>query len=320
MTGRAAKKEIKPDVSVLSPRPVIAIGAIHYDTIAHARETIRPETSTPADMTARPGGVATNLARSLVRLGVPVNLVGAIGEDGAAQELVRQLTDEGIQLSVVSRAGFATGQYLALHDPSGALAAACVDDRVLAEAPADLLDAVISDLAAKIPDEVIWFADANLPQELLSRLASRLKPARLIANAVSDAKALRLHPLLGDLDCLMLNRGEAVALTGLGRGASSEDLARALAETGLRRFVLTDGSGDVLVFEAGAVSRFGPKPARIVDVTGAGDALMAGILAALARGSTLCEAIPFGLAAAVLTLTSTGALADGLAWDALQGI
>ena len=300
--------------------PVIAIGAIHYDTIAHARETIRPETSTPARFSARPGGVATNLARSLVRLGVPARLVGTVGDDGAAAILIRQLTEEGLELSVVERAGFATGQYLALHNPEGDLAAACVDDRVLSEAPSDLFDTALEALAAAAPAGAIWFLDANLPEEMLVRLAARLKTGRLMANAVSDAKAPRLRPVLSRLDCLMLNRGEAAALTSLPQAGAPEQLAAALAQTGLKSFVLTSGGGDVIVLDEGEILRFSPKTTEIVDVTGAGDALCAGTLAAMARGHKLKEAVPFGLASAALTLRSTGALAEDLSWETLLKI
>ena len=300
-----------------SPRSVIAIGAIHYDTIAHAREAIRPETSTPARFTAKPGGVATNLARSLARLDVPVHLVGAVGEDGAARELSRQLTAEGLHLAVIPRAGYATGQYLALHNPSGELAAACVDDRVLSEAPADLFDEIVDGLVNELPAETLWFVDANLPEDLLTRLAGRIKPAQLYANAVSDAKAVRLRPLLSELNCLMLNRGEAAALTGLTRDTPADALAEALRNSGLRRFVLTSGRDDVLVQDKDHLTSLRPKTAAVVDVTGAGDALMAGTLAAIARGKDLTSAVPFGLAAAAMTLASTGALAPDLTWEAL---
>lgn len=297
--------------------PVVAIGAIHYDTIAHACEPIRPETSTPSRLNAKPGGVATNIARALVRLGVGTRLVGAVGEDGAADMLSRQLSQEGLELHVKARKGFATGQYLALHNPAGDLAAACVDDRVLSEAPEDLFDGIVADLAANATDDTIWFLDANLPAAMLVRLTGRALPGRLVANAVSDAKAVRLRGVLAKLDCLMLNRGEAVTLTGLSRGTSSQDLAAALSQTGLKSFVLTSAASDVLVLECGELHRFAPLQTDIVDVTGAGDALTAGTVAALARGYGLTQAVPFGLAAAVLTLRSTGALAEELSWDAL---
>lgn len=297
--------------------PVIAIGAIHNDTIAHAREVIRPETSTPARLRSEPGGVATNLARALVRLDTPVRLVGTVGDDTAAAALTGLLSGEGIALSVVSRPGFATGQYLALHDPSGALAAACVDDRVLADAPADLFDGILSQLAETAPESTIWFADANLPEGVLARLTDRLGSGRLIANAVSEAKAPRLGPLLARLDCLMLNQGEAAALTGLPSGTPPSGLADAMARTGLPRFVMTCGAADLHVLEDGEIHTFTPPVTEIVDVTGAGDALTAAMIAALTRGYTLTQAVPFGLTAAALTLASAGALAETLSWETL---
>lgn len=306
--------------------PVICIGAIHLDTIAHAAEVIRPETSTPAAFVSKPGGVATNIARALVRLGVETHLVGTVGDDAAAGELTQGLASEGLKLSHVPHPGYATGQYLALHDPDGTLAAACVDDRILAEAPPDLFDSVLVDLMSVTAPETIWFLDANLPEPMPARIAGKIdrriadKPGgqRIVANAVSDAKAPRLKPVLPELDCLLLNRGEAVALTGLAQDAAADDLAQALAGTGVRSFVLTSGAADVLVWEAGGLSRFPTQQVAIVDVTGAGDALTAGTLAALARGYPLGQAVPFGLSAAALTLQATGALADDLSWDALK--
>ncbi len=300
------------------PNPVVAIGAIHLDTIAHAAESIRPETSTPARFSSKPGGVATNIARALVRLGVDTRLVGALGDDSAAEVLVQHLSEEGIRLSHVRRLGYATGQYLALHDPDGTLTAACVDDRVLSEAPADIFDNVLATLRAQLPPEAIWFLDANLPERMLVGIAAKKGTGLLVANAVSDAKAPRLRSLLPRLDCLMLNRGEAAALTGLSREASLQDLAHALAATGLASFVLTGGAEDVHVWNAGSLSTLPTPPTDIVDVTGAGDALAAGTLAAMARGHTLTDAVPFGLAAAGLTLRATGALAETLSWDTLD--
>lgn len=301
-----------------APRPVIAVGAIHSDTIAHAFEPIRPETSTPSRLQVRPGGVATNVARALVRLGIETTLAGTAGDDASGTAVLRQLEEEGIRAACVVRPGFPTGQYLALHDPDGTLTAACVDDRVLAEAPAGLLDETIGKLAGATPPDTIWFLDANLPSPLLARVLDRIGAAAVIANAVSDAKAIRLLPHLARLHCLMLNRGEAASLTGLPKHSQPADLIRALQALGLRRGVVTGGASDVLVLEDRALRSFPAPTGKIVDVTGAGDALSAGLIAAMARGLTLCEALPYGLAAAALTLRATGALAEDLSWQALE--
>ncbi|WP_297589978.1 PfkB family carbohydrate kinase [Roseibium sp.] len=296
---------------------VISIGAIHFDTIAHAASHIRPETSTPARHNSKPGGVATNIARTLSKLGVETGLIGVFGDDGPAQILQKQLKAEGIHLAHAIRSGFATGQYLALHNPDGQLAAACVDDKILADAPPDLFDTALDDLAVSSKQETIWFLDANLPEAMLHRLISKIGTGRLIANAVSNAKAPRLKSALKSLECLMLNRGEASAITGLPHNTVPETLVKALHEMGLRNLVLTDGSKDVIASEVGTLTRFSPPNVNVVDVTGAGDALTAGTIAALATGLKLREAVPYGLSAAAMTLQGTGALAETLTWDAL---
>ncbi|WP_298983906.1 carbohydrate kinase family protein [uncultured Roseibium sp.] len=297
--------------------PVIALGAIHYDTIAHGAEVIRPETSTPARFHAKPGGVATNVSRNLSRLGVQTKLIGTVGDDAAAQILKEQLGEEGIEHFTVTRSGFSTGQYLALHDPDGSLKAACVDDRILSEAPADLFSDIVDRLSATADEKTIWFVDANLPAPMLEGLASQIQSGRLMANAVSDAKSRRLKPLLSRLDCLYLNRGEAAALTGLPASAGPDEISSALVDAGLKVFVLTDGPSGIIVSNKGLITRLTPENTDVVDVTGAGDALTAGSLAAVSKGYALEEAVRFGLRAAALTLASTGALAETLSWEAL---
>ncbi len=61
--------------------PVLCIGAIHRDAIAHANHRLERDTSTPAQISETPGGVAANTARVLARLGVDVHLGGLAGHD-----------------------------------------------------------------------------------------------------------------------------------------------------------------------------------------------------------------------------------------------
>ncbi|MEP2704742.1 MAG: PfkB family carbohydrate kinase [Roseibium sp.] len=301
----------------LSPQSVVCIGAVHYDTLAHARVDIHPETSTPAVFSGKPGGVATNVARSLNRLGTTTKLVGALGDDSAANILASVLEAEGVDLDCVRRPGFSTGQYIALHNPDGSLAAACVDDRVLGEAPADLFDARLENASSAF-DEAIWFIDANLPQDLLHQVVAWAPSKHLIANAVSNAKAPRFKSVLRDLTCLMLNRGEAIALTGSDAEKSNSNLITKLLNLGANQIVMTDGANKVTVYDGRNILALAPRDVDIVDVTGAGDALTAGTIAAMARGYNLPEAVSIGLKAANLTLRTTGALAEDLSWETLQ--
>lgn len=80
---------------------------------------------------------------------------------------------------------------------------------------------------------------------------------------------------------------------GSARGAQLDDLARrTMAKLGVRGLVVTRGRDGMAVFERGraprALSVFGSDQA--VDVTGAGDTVIAVLTLALAAGATLIEA------------------------------
>ena len=166
--------------------------------------------------------------------------------------------------------------------------------------------------------DAYWFIDANLPENLLQQVAVHASSGQLIANAVSNTKAPRLRSILPTISYLMLNRGEAISLTGRDNQTSNTQLITALLELGANDIVLTDGGRDLLIATGENVKHFTPADVDVLDVTGAGDALTAGTTAALVRGYPLIEAIPVGLAAAKLTLQSAGALADNLCWEVLQ--
>lgn len=310
--------------------PIAAFGAIHLDTIAHADRRILRETSTPAALAVRPGGVATNVARALARLDCRIALAGRLGREAEADGLLVQLTTEGVDTAAIRRSDLPSGRYLALHDPDGTLAAAVVDARITETLePGALLPLTEAQEGAGC-----WFLDANLPQPLLVELAEAAGERRLTADAVSRAKAARLAPILPRLDLLFCNRAEATAL--LGRDTEQDEKQRepddsgveaasALVKAGVRAVVMTRGAAPVLlathagIEEISLTTRDGaaaPSPS-IVDVTGAGDALIAGTLAGLEHGLPLAQAVAAGMRAAALTLECAGAVAEALDWPAI---
>lgn len=301
------------------PSPVLCIGAVHWDSLARARRPIAPDTSTPSDIIQAPGGVATNVARALIRLGVPTTLCGVVGDDMPGRSLKEQLDREGLSLRLLERKGKATGQYLALHDPDGALVAACVDDAILGEAPAETFRSELALLAAEMPAHALWFADANLPPDILIAVADEVPEGHLAADAVSVAKVGRLTGILSRLRLLFANRAEAAELADCPGPSPLTEIAARLHDRGVSEVIITDGTGQALASGGTAVREYAPKPATVRDVTGAGDALIAGTLAALARGEDLFDAVPVGLAAAHLTVQSAGAVSAELSWSVVSG-
>ncbi|WP_051242316.1 PfkB family carbohydrate kinase [Stappia stellulata] len=299
---------------------IAAFGAIHLDTLAHADRAILRDTSTPARLTTCPGGVAANVARALARLSPPCALAGAVGRDSDGDALLASLRAEGIDVSRVHRSDHPTGRYLALHDPDGGLAAAVVDGTITdALRPGDL------DLAhPALAEADLWFLEANLPQPVLAQIAAAAGHRLLAADAVSIAKAPRLNEVLGRLDVLFCNREEGAALLGHARAgpetAPEEDareIACALVALGVGACLVSDGPAPLALATPDACLHLAVAPAPVRDVTGAGDALIAGTLAARARGWNVVDAARAGLAAARVTVQAQGAAPATLTWDAV---
>jgi pseudouridine kinase len=245
--------------------------------------------------------VARNIAENLARMGAAASLISIVGRDQLGALLLRETARAGVDLSGTMRARAPTGLYTATLDASGELLVAVAAMGILEQLTPQRLQRQRRRIAAA--DMVI--ADSNLPAETLEwliALAAR-RDLRLAIETVSVPKGSRLGRLLRPgrpLFALFCNLAEARALTRRGqmRGA-----ARRLHELGVANVCIGLGERGMFVSSAdGAQSTVPAMPARIVDVTGAGDAAVAGTLFGLLRGEPLAIAARYGQAAAALTV------------------
>lgn len=299
------------------PKPVWCFGAVHLDTIVHAHVELQSDTSTPARFQECLGGVATNVAVGLTKLGICTELHGAVGQDDAAARIMSRLQETGVVPHLIERTTEATGRYCAFHQPSGHLALACVESTILETAPSNLFETAL----ARAPDErnEIWFVDANLPLPVLQAIAQAKKGRLLAFDAVSAVKVTRLKTLLPSCDLLFINRMEAAALLEGASPTSPKDTVTALQHMGAGSVILTAGADGLYWTEGQSNPQHLPAiEVSATDVTGAGDALIAGTLAALSRELGLETAIQYGRSAATRTLGTSGATAAHFSWDDLS--
>jgi pseudouridine kinase len=249
------------------------------------------------------GGVARNVAHNLVRLGVATSLISLTGDDDDGRALLRELERDGVDARGVRAVrGAATAQYVAVIDPRGALVLEIADMTIFARFGPD-------DLARAWPSmaQAAWIvADTNLRPDVIEALAQRRSGAGygLALDAVSVPKAASLPAQLGGVDVLFLNEAEAATYLAVHGTVPEGSAARALAvrARGAGAVVLTRGAADVLVARDG-ITAIPAFPARtIVDVTGAGDALLAATIARLLAGDDLVAAVRSGARAAALTI------------------
>lgn len=315
---------------VVSPVPsatIVCIGGMVADRVVTLDGTPVPGTSNPGSVVSSPGGVARNVAENLARIGHRPCLVSVIGDDTVGTSLVAGVRAVGVDArGVRTTLDGPTAEYLAILAPDGEL--------VLGVAVMSVLDALTeADVDAAWPGPAqeqagrAWVvADCNLRPEVLAHALRRARAdagqVQLVVVAVSAPKIVRLPADLGGTAILFCTRDEAEAwLAGPGgRGDLVVDpattdavLAAALCAAGVRNAVITKGAGGALAAGDGFVADLPADPVPVVDVTGGGDALVAGTIAGLAAGEPFEAAVRRGIRLAGLTVAVHGAVRSDLA-------
>ena len=298
---------------MLKSGPVVVAGGLNTDILSRSGAPLRSGTSNPAHTTFSPGGVGRNLAHNLAGLGVPTRLLGVVGDDAFGEGLLRLTAASGVDVSGVLRRSGPTGSYLAVLNERGELVHGLSSMALTAAlAPADAQAWVSAlDTASAL------LVDANLSPALIAFLleAAARRGVPAVLEPVSAPKAERLRPLLSPARPLWLlspDRAELAALTGLdllgADDAALLEASRQLRQAGAEAVLLTLGERGSWLVGEGAPLHTPAYQAQVRDVTGAGDALLAGLIAALWHGQVWPGALRQAHLCAALTIEAPGAV------------
>lgn len=278
---------------------VVVIGGANLDVRAKIAGPHVAATSNPGSVRFVPGGVARNIAEALSDLGAGTALITAFGDDAAGMMLQASTSQAGVDLSMSANFEAATGTYVAVLDGDGEL--------VTAVNAMDILDQLtwnhVSTHSDTLAQARFIVADCNVRREVLEGLA-RNYGSKLIVEPVSVPKSHKLAAALahGRIFLATPNLAQAKALTGC---AEPEAASTELLANGMKNIVVHLGASGAFVHEnrAKAVIPSLHKGA-VTDVTGAGDAAVAGLVYGLLDRRALIDAARLGQAAAALKLSA----------------
>ena len=285
---------------------VVVVGGTNMDVVARTSAPLVSATSNPGHTRISPGGVGRNIAACLGLLGAPVRLVSAVGDDAFGDEALRVTAACGVDIGAVRRVPGATGTYTAVLDDRGELVAAVSDMAAVDGLRLDTLH---------VADAALVVVDGNLARaQVTHALASAAAAGAPVAfEPVSVAKAARLADLVRDLFLVTPNTDELAALTGRPAAAWRESVAD-LQARGVQHVWLRAGAdGSWLCSRASEPVHLPAVPAMVVDVTGAGDAMLAAWVAAWLRGADPVAAAREGHRAAAATIESPHTVRPDLA-------
>ncbi|WNW10633.1 ribokinase [Pseudomonas sp. DTU_2021_1001937_2_SI_NGA_ILE_001] len=286
---------------------VVVIGSLNMDLVIRAPRLPRPgETLVGESFVTVPGGKGANQAVAVARLGSPVAMIGCVGDDAYGEQLRAGLLDEAIDCSGVQTVkGINSGIASILVDDhsQNAIVIVAGANGQLSPASVQALDALLLDAQV-----VVCQLEVPLPTVEYSLRRARELGCTVILNPAPAEAPLPAH-WYALVDYLIPNESEARALTGVAVDSpgTAQIAARALCEAGVQNVIVTLGSQGVLWMGPDGVEHRPAYAVQAVDTTAAGDTLVGGFAAALARGQAPGEALRLAQAAAALSVTRQGA-------------
>jgi len=316
---------------------VVVIGGANIDLRGRPKGVVlERHTSNPGRINVGSGGVGRNIAHNLALLNVPVTLLSAVGDDGEGIRILEETGKDGVRTEQMIISGeHPTGIYLAILDEKGEMEVAVSDMQILEEITVEYLRSK----AYLIKESKIVVVDTNIPEESIEYVVDLCNKmgVPILVEPVSVEKAKKLRKILDGsgrwiIDYITPSRNELESILGAGAERDSRDngedegidvdvdvvkAAEELRRKGAKNVIVTLGKRGIYVSCGGTGegrkkdcwSKFmAPYRGEVVDVTGAGDAMVAGLVYGIYKGYSVEVAARFGLGAAALTISTKEAV------------
>lgn len=282
---------------------LVILGSVNADLLFKVRKLPAPgETVLCPGYTMAPGGKGSNQAAAAAKAGAMTRFVGHLGDDAYGPVVRNLLLDAGIDCSALANSTKPTAIAVIGVDEAG-------ENAIIVASGANL-----DTDSGQVPDTLLGPETTVLCQneirfEATAAILARGKAAgaRTILN-LAPASPLTVE-VLRTLDVLVVNEIEARMAAGTSEGEPVE-LARRLAREHGLTCVVTLGSAGAVAVGPGGGWRVGSLSIEPVDTTGAGDAFVGVLAAALDAGKTMPEALHRASIAAGLACLAMGAQAS----------
>ncbi len=283
-------------------KKIACAGGANMDIQGFSSAPINMRDSNPGSVRLCPGGVGRNIAENLARLGAPVTMISAVGNDYFGQMILQSCKDAGIDISGIDVIPNArSSSYLVLTDSDGDMLAAISDMHIIKQLEADFIlrHADILDQA----DVIVL--DPNLSPQALDTLTSGWSHKPICADPISTAYARTLRKYLSRLSMVKCNLQEAeiFADTAITCEAELDQAADRVLEAGTGCIIITSGENGVFYKDrSGMKIRKRHEPLKPVSATGAGDAFTAAMVYSIMKEMPPDDSLELAMRAAEITL------------------
>lgn len=306
---------LSEDSSNITNAKIIVFGSINMDLVARCPTLpLAGQTLTASGFQQLRGGKGANQAVAASLVGGSVRMLGRVGDDGMAANLISELKQDGVDCSRV----------LPTSQVSSGLAMITVSDEaenqivVIPGANAHVDIATVDQYANDIGESDILLLQLEIPLPAVLRAIEIARAAGV--RVIVDPAPIPPGPLPAELfavDLICPNETEALEIVGMSATdiqtadepqsiAAWQQVAEQLHQKGPRNVIITLGKQGVLLFDGDQHQHLPVQPVEAVDTTCAGDAFAGALAATWAATDDLVKAIGFGNQIAALSTTATG--------------
>lgn len=251
-----------------SNNDVIVIGGSNVDITGNLTKVYYTQDSNPGAINMSLGGVGRNIAENLAHLGLHVQLVTALGDDVYGEEILKHCQSVGIDTALVKKySDYRTSVYMQIMDHEGQLQIAVSDMDIVKHITPTMLDSY----KHHFENAKAIIIEGNLEVDAIQYMAKHYGK-KLFFDPVSIKKAEKIKGL--SLLCITPNLEEAKKIAA-SDGSENEMLLKLRENIQIPMITLGE---EGVAFMNNDFHIIPPKKTHVKNVTGAGDAFMAGVV------------------------------------------
>ncbi|XMB65489.1 carbohydrate kinase family protein [Cellulosilyticum sp. ST5] len=295
----------------------LVFGIAIYDIFGFSYATYRPYDSNPGKVKVSCGGVCRNIAENMSLVGTNTQFISILGDDEKGKDILRQAEKVGLDMSnTLIVHGGSTPTYMAILDENGEMVSAVVDTKLANEFSKEAL----SERASIIENAEYMFLGADNPPFIEHIVTTYEGKTKFVLDPVSAAKAARIKHLLHYFHTVKPNRHEAEVLCGF-EVKTYEDARKAgayLRGLGVQNVFISLDVDGVYYNDGKEEGIIKANALEVINVTGAGDAFVAGIGAGYMANKSTVEIVKYAIAMSNITIAHEETINPNMAADLVE--
>lgn len=284
---------------------IVVIGSMNYDLILKLpRFAEVGETLTAKEALYSPGGKGANQAVQAAKLGIPVYLVGCVGEDNNGVQLLAAANQYGVHTEYVRKCCCPTGMGIVNSCPDGS-----VSSVIVRGANYEITRGDIDNLDRLFQETALVILQMEIPMRINEYAIEKAKKAGCMVMLNAAPAAPMDEKYLAMSDILVVNEVEAAYYLGYTIDTSETAIkgSVALSEWLGNDCIITLGKEGAVVCVGGIPQFIPSKKVNAVETTGAGDSFIGAVGYALLNKMDLTEAGMFATCCSAVTVCGYGA-------------